>query len=105
MNLYVTIDGLDELQSKADPAIVSDPAQEAIEAIGIDLSTPKGAGLGVQVNTLAYQVDAMATIITTSLIWPRTKGQAWADRTGQEFEDVATDILQGVDVKITQAWD
>ncbi len=105
MNLYVDISGLPELQSKADDAgLIAQPAQQVIEAIGYDLSTPKGGGMGVQVNSLALSVSGMAAVITTSLIWPRTQGTSWAQRTSDDFDDVANAKLQELGSKITQAW-
>lgn len=76
--------------------------QGALEKMGDELSTPKGKGLGVQVNSLSFEVTSGLATVESSLIWPRTTGESWLARSAAEAEGIADQALQAAGEAIVQ---
>lgn len=104
MSITIVIKGLESMSAKATAETVEGPTRQAIAAIGEELATSKGTGMGVRVNSLALQVQGMAAAIDTSLVWPRTSGGAWEAHTIEDFEAIAAEILPQAGALIEQAW-
>lgn len=100
MRLSVHIQGAEDAAARMSPDAVQGALQGAIEQIADDLGTPKGGGLGVQVNTLSVSVSSGVAQVESSLVWPRTTGQAWLARSTQEGEAIALTAIEAAGEKL-----
>lgn len=105
MNLRIVIKGADELQARLQPELVQEPLQEAVEAVAGELATPKGNGLGVRLNTLGLTVSGMAARVETSLVWPRTTGQAWLGHSLDDADPLVEEALARVEQAMAEGWE
>lgn len=66
----------------------------ALVDMGTELATPKGTGRGVQVNSLSFEVKSGMAEVESSLVFPRTTGEAWLARSLSDAESMAEEVLQ-----------
>lgn len=83
-------------------ALIRQELQAGIERMGQDLATPKGTGLGAQVNSLSVRVGSGLATVESSLVWPRTTGESWLARSLSEGEDLAETVLEEVEAAIVE---
>lgn len=102
MPFSVRLTGVEDAQQQLSPSAPQDALQAVIEQLADELSTPKGGGLGVQVNSLMQNVDTGLAIVESSLIWPRTTGESWLARSQQEGESIAIIALDAAGEKLAQ---
>jgi hypothetical protein len=103
MRLSITVRGAEEAQAQLAPDAVHGALQQALEEVADDLSTSKGGGLGVQVNSLSATVGTNLAVVESSLIWPRTTGESWLARSEEEAESVAVIALEAAAEDLAQA--
>ena len=103
MRLSITVQGAEEAAQRMSPDAVQAASQQAVEAVADDLSTPKGGGLGVQVNSLSAAVGSGLAIVESSLIWPRTTGESWLQRSEEDAEVVGVIALEAAAGELAQA--
>lgn len=70
--------GLKELQAKADFDVLAQPELEEARDTIVGRMLRGGKGLGAQRNTLAASVQGLNATVTTTRVFPRTRGTTWA---------------------------
>lgn len=105
MSEAIQVTGMAELQQKLDYETLMQPSVEkAVSGIAAALSKQSGVGLGVQRNEVTAAVQSVGAQVSSTLIWPRTTGEAWARRVEEDFASEAPAQLAEAGKEIQQRW-
>lgn len=100
MKLSIHVTGVEEAQAAFKPEVVQQNLDAALTETATELATPKGAGLGVQVNSLSFSMQSGMAQVESSLVWPRTTGENWMRRTEEDFESIGQTALAAAGERI-----
>jgi len=104
VNITVRVVGLKELERKLDGKLLVQPEiEEGLDTINARFMRG-GKGLGVRRNVLNSQRAVLSRRVSSTRVWPRTRGTAWKSKNIGAFRGMAARVIQKIVRGIRARW-
>ena len=100
----ITIKGLEEVTKRLDIDVLAQPEFDAALATFQKRIERPSKGLGAKRNTLAATTQPLSIATTSTLVYPRTTGEAWARKMQSAITAMAPNVVRKAVRNIEARW-
>jgi hypothetical protein len=100
----VKILGINELLERTDWDVLVQPEMRDAQDTILKRVKRQGKGLGARRNELAFDVRPLGATVSTSLIYPRTKGTSWGRKNVAAVRAMTPRVLKKAIKRMQERW-